>query len=369
MASAQNNIAIVTDWMYGGGSEKVVEQIHQMYPDAPIFTSYCNDRWRKQLNDQVVTGYLQWWPFAKTRKFLPLLRQWWFARLNLEKFDLVISVTGNGEAKFVKVPNGRHVCYCNTPPHFYWNKYNDYLKNPGFGKLDWLARIGLKLLVKPLRRRDYKAAQKVDYYIGNSNHISSDIKKFYDQAAKTIFPPVDIKRFKKIKPKNKKSISFIVWGRQVPDKRIDVAIEACNELKLPLTIIGIGSYINSLKDIAGPTITFTGWVEDEDLEDYIANASAFIFPSYEDFGIVSVEAMAAGLPVIAYKAGGALDYVMEGETGLFFDDQSAESLIKTLEKFNPKDFDSKKITKFAGKFSEDNFQKNLESAIDAASKS
>src|SRR3990167_8961662 len=173
MASAPNSpkVAIVHDWLYGGGAEKVVEQLHTLYPDSPIYTSYCTDEWRKRLDNKVVTGYLQNWPFSRLRKFLPLLRQWWFARLDLSDYDLIISSTGNGEAKFAR--GKKHICYCHSPPHFYWRKYESYLRNPGFGAFDWLARIGLKLFVKPLRKRDYNAAQQVDAFIANSTHIQA----------------------------------------------------------------------------------------------------------------------------------------------------------------------------------------------------
>lgn len=354
MALAQNKkVVIVHDWIYGGGAEKVVEQLHKIYPDAPIYTSYCTPEWRKRLDNKVITGYLQNQPFVALRKFLPLLRQWWFARLDLSGFDLVISTTGNGEAKFSRAWEGaKHICYCHTPPHFYWRKYKDYLAHPGFGKLDWLARLGLKLLVRPLRKRDYAAAQKVDHFIANSAHIHSDIKRYYGRDSTVIHPPVDVESFSNIKRgKIDENAPFIYWGRHVPDKRIDIAIEACNELKLPLIVIGEGPATAGLKKLAGPTITFPGRVSDEELRSYATKAKAFIFPSEEDFGIAPVEAMAAGLPVIAYRAGGALDYVIEGKTGMFFNEQSASSLISVLKNSKSNRFDQKVLRKSAQSFS------------------
>ena len=364
MKNAQSQkIAIVHDWLYGGGAEKVVEQLHKIYPEAPIYTSYCTDEWRKKLNNQVVTGYLQRWPFSRLRKFLPLFRQWWFARIDLQEYDIVIASSGNGEAKFVKPrKNSTFICYCHTPPHFYWRKYSQYLKNPGFGSFDWLAKLGLKFLIKPLRKRDYTAAQNPDYFYANSNHIAKDIKKFYSRNAEVIHPPIDNKRFNKIQPDLNLN-KFIIWGRHVPDKRIDIAIKACNELELSLTIIGSGVETKNLKKLAGPTIEFTDRINDEEMDEKISNASAFIFTSEEDFGISPVEAMAAGLPVIAYKAGGALDYVSESITGTYFNEQTPESLIKVLKKFKAKDYNSKKIKNHVQKFSEDNFQKKVKEAI------
>lgn len=352
-------VVIIHDWLYGGGAEKVVEQLHELYPEAPIYTSYCSDEWRKRLDNKIVTGYLQNWPFNKLRKFLPLLRQFWFARINLEGFDLIISSTGNGEAKFVRAPEGAtHICYCHSPPHFYWRKYNQYLKNPGFGKLNWVARTGLKLSVKPLRNRDYLAAQKVDHFIANSRHIQADIKKFYGRESEVIHPPVDIESFIKASKTadDSETSPFIWWGRHVPDKRIDIAIAACNELELPLLIIGSGVQTQSLKNISGSTIRFYGKISDQELRRLAASAKAFIFPSEEDFGIAPIEALASGIPVIAYKSGGALDYIIEGKNGLFFDNQTTESLMNVLKSFDPASFNKAVVQKSAEKFAAKNFK-------------
>ena len=368
-SKSKPRVALVHDWIYGGGAEKVVEQLHKIYPDAPIYTSYCTDEWRQRLDYVVVTGYLQHWPFSKMRKFLPLLRQWWFAGLDLSGFDLIISSTGNGEAKFVRAPEGAtHICYCHTPPHFYWRKYKEYLANPGFGKLNFLARAGLILLVKPLRRRDYNAAQKIDYFIGNSNHIIADIKTYYDRDALAIFPPIDVDKFASVKRTKGSLPRFITWGRHVPDKRIDLAVQACTNLGLELTVVGKGPETEKLRKLAGNNVSFPGFIWDEDLLRHISNADAFIFPSIEDFGIAPVEAMASGMPVVAYRAGGALDYVVEGKTGVFFDQQTVESLQTVLEDFDPAKFDSKQIKKFAQKFSNEQFAKNILSFVSSKQK-
>ncbi len=151
-------IAIVHDWLVGGGAEKVVQAMHELFPDAPIYTSYCSDEWREKLDGKVVTGYLQKWPFSKLRKFLPVLRIWWFEHLDLTDFDIVLSSSGNGEAKGVKRlnPMATHICYCHSPTHFYWDKYDEYLKSPGFGMFNPLARLGLKVLVGPLAQMGFK---------------------------------------------------------------------------------------------------------------------------------------------------------------------------------------------------------------------
>lgn len=361
MPKSNPKIALITDWMYGGGSEKVVEQLHLLYPDAPIYTSYCSDDWLKRLNNKVITGYLQHPPFRQLRRFLPLLRQWWFARLDLSAFDVVISVTGNGEAKFVRVPNGTHVSYCNTPVHYYWRHYDRYIKNPSM-RPKWLARLGLKLLASPLKKRDYQAAQKVDFFIGNSTHIQKDIKKYYDRDSEVIHPPVDTSRFKNAKqPAHRKG--FVTMGRQVPLKKTEIIIEACKQLKLPLVIIGTGPEHSRLVGMTGPTVHFKTDVSDAELPNELAAAEAFLFASYEDFGIAPVEAMATGTPVIAFKAGGALDYVIPGKTGEFFAEQTVDSLVKALENFKSSQYKSEALKVHADQFADKQFREKISKYI------
>lgn len=356
MASAQNkNVAIVCDWLIGGGAELVVEQLHKMYPNAPIYTSYATPEWRKRLDDKVVTGWLQ--RLGGVRKFIPFLRIWWFNRLNLSKYDLVISSSG-AEAKFVKTSqNTLHIAYIHAPTHYYWSRYDEYLKNPGFGAFDWAARLGLKFLVGPLRRLDYKAAQSPDYLIANSTHIQSQIRQYYGRESVVIHPPVNTKRFKSTdKPKRS---GYIVAGRQVPYKRIDLAVAACTELRLGLTVIGRGPEHNKLAAMAGPTITFISNASDKELAEHFSRAEGFIFPGLEDFGIVAVEALAAGTPVIAYKGGGSSDFITEKTNGMFFENQTPENLASAIEQFEAKQWDHNAIQKSAEKFDAQVFQKNI----------
>lgn len=352
-------VAIVHDWLYGGGAERVVYELHKMFPDAPIYTSYCSDEWRKKLDDRVVTGYLQHAPFRQLRKFLPVLRQRWFARLDLSEYDLVISSSGNGEAKFVDVPNGKHVCYCHTPNHFYWRNYETYLKNPGF-RPKWLVRLGLRTLVGLLRKRDYAAAQEVDYFIANSTHIQKDIKTYYGRESAVVYPPIRTAMFQRATPaKSSEAPTFVTMGRQVPHKKFDVIVQACTDLSMPLTVIGRGPEHERLTQIAGPTVTFKTDVTDVQMPEELAAASAFIFASLEDFGIAPVEAMAAGRPVIAFEGGGALDYVVPGKTGEFFAEQTVESLAQALQKFDSSTYDARAIRYHAASFSEESFAKSM----------
>lgn len=355
-------VAIVHDWLVGGGAERVVQALHRMYPDAPIYTSYCTDEWRNKLGGKVVTGFLQHWPFNKLRKFLPVLRIWWFTHLDFSGYNLVISSSGNGEAFGIKTPkNTLHVNYCHTPTHFYWRHYDEYLKNPGLGLLNPIARLGLRLLVGPLRRWDRKASKRADYFIANSTHIQKDIKQYYGRDSVVIHPPVDIERFEKTIAKGRRG--FVIAGRQVPQKKFDLAIAACNKLNLPLAVLGKGPEHARLVAMAGPAISFTEQVSDRIMEQNLASARAFIFPSLEDFGITPVEAMAAGTPIIAYQAGGALDYVVPGKTGLFFQKQTTDSLAEALKQFNTTQFNHQNIKAAAKAFSEHNFKQAIRAFI------
>ncbi len=352
-------VAIVHDWLIGGGAELVVEQLHKLFPEAPIYTSCCTPEWRKRLGGTVVTGWLGWWPLRRLRKFIPFLRAWWFGSLDLDEFDVVISSSG-AEAKGIKVSRSAvHINYCHAPTHYYWSRYNEYMQHPGFGLLDPLARLGLKIFVRPLRKWDYRAAQRPDYIIANSTHIKAEIQKYYDRDSIVVHPPVYFERFQKAANAALPRKGFVISGRQTPYKRIDLAVQACNRLNLPLTVIGSGPDHRRLKGLAGPTVTLLGHVSDAIVEEEFASAEAFIFPGLDDFGITPLEAMAAGTPVVAYQAGGALDYVRPGITGQFFDEQHVDSLVAALETFDPTMFSHTRIRTEAQKFSAEHFRKQM----------
>jgi len=356
-------VAIVCDWLVGiGGAERVVLELHKMFPAAPIYTSqYAPSEidWFK--NADVRTTWLQHVPKA-LRKFLPVLRAWTFSRLDLSNYDLVVSATG-AEAKAVKTGvNTTHICYCFAPTHYYWSRYDAYIQSPGFGHLDWLARFGLKMLVGPMRRWDCRAAQRPDYLIGISTHIQKEIKKYYGRDSSLIFPPVDIERFKSEAKVARHG--FVIAGRQTPYKRFDLAIAACTTLNLPLLVLGNGPEHQKLQRIAGPSVTFIDIPSDEEVATDLKKAEAFIFPGLDDFGIVAVEAMAAGTPVIAYKGGGALDYIIPGQTGEFFDIESVDGLKKALENFNSQTYKPTDLVNQAKKFSPHVFQENLRKIIE-----
>ena len=360
-------VAIVCDWLTNaGGAEKVLLAIHQMYPEAPIYTSQYSERGIDWFHDaDVRTGWMKIFP-AKLRRILPMFRQKYFEKLDLSEYDLVISVTG-AEAKSVKCgPNTTHICYCHVPTQYYWQMYDEYVKNPGFGVLNPIVRPFFKKYVEPLRKADFEGAQKPDYYVTISNYAAEMIQKYYKREATVIAPPVEIKKFKTIKRINERE-GFLNYSRQVSWKRQDLAIKACIKAGERLTLIGDGPEHNRLVKIAGNSelIRFLPWLKSSELREEIIKAEAFIFPSVEPFGIAPIEAMAAGCPVIALNKGGARDYIQAGKNGEFFDRQTIGALAETLESFDYKKYKRSAIVKSAEEFDVENFKKKLQKFIDS----
>jgi glycosyltransferase involved in cell wall biosynthesis len=368
-------MAFVIDWLDTmGGAETMLLVLHEMYPEAPIYTSvYDKKRMTKFSNCDVRTSYMQWLlpAFIRYKHVLwPVLRAHAFRQLDMSEFDLIISVS-TAEAKAVKKrPDSVHICYCNTPTRYFWSHYEEFKKKFNFGPLTFAIRPFIPLFVRWMRRWDLEAASRVDYFLANSTTVGKRIEKYYERESKVVFPPVNTNRFSNLKSQisNMPPSGFIVWGRHVPYKRFDLAVEACTRLNLPLTVIGTGPETKKLKAMAGPTITFAGRASDEELERIAHQSEAFLFPGEEDFGISPVEAMAAGLPVIAYKSGGALDYVIEGKTGVFFEEQTVESLCDALSLFNKSNYSQNDLVTMSQKFSTDQFVKKLQSYVKKATK-
>jgi glycosyltransferase involved in cell wall biosynthesis len=364
-SSPHPRVAIVCDWLLRGGAENVVFELHTMYPEAPVYTSYASPEWsRKLFPAKVITGYLQYWPFSQLRKYIPYLRNMWFSRLKLRGFDVVISVTG-AEAKAVNVVDGTHISLVNAPTHYYWSRYSQYLKNPGFRMFNWLARLGLKSLVRPMRRWDYNAAQLPDILVANSTHTQKQIQKYYGRESVVIHPPVDTARFDKYALDPKKRKGFVITGRQTPYKQVDLAVSACTRLNLPLIVVGNGPEHSNLRRIAGPTITFADDIGSADeVAKIVGSAKGFIFPGIDDFGIVAIEALSAGTPVIAYRGGGVMDYINPGKNGEFFKPQTAAALAKVLKGFNSGKYTQNDIKKSAEDFSIKAFRSKISKLVD-----
>ncbi len=344
MAQRVPKVAIVHDWLTNmGGAENVVLALAEAFPGAPIYTSqYDPEKMPAFKKLDVRTTYLQDLPgpLKKMHKFFPMLRVRAFQNLDLSDFDIIIS-SSSAESKQVRKsrPDQVHICYCHTPIRYYWSHYDEYKKDPGFGKLNWLVRLAMPFFVPALKKADYEAAQSVDIFVANSEAVRARIKKYYKRSATVIHPPVDIDRFT---PSRKRADYYVTSGRQVPYKRYDLVVTACTKLNIPLKVYGNGSQHSALVAQAGPTIEFFtdrfGDASDKNLEKALNSAKGWIYAGEEDFGIVQVEALAAGAPVITYGKGGALDIVQDGESGILFAKQSVDSLINALKQAQTIDF-------------------------------
>lgn len=341
---AKPKIAIVADWLTNmGGAENVVLALAEAFPGAPIYTStYAPENMPAFKKYDVRTTYLQRLPgpLRKLHKFFPMLRVNAFKQLDLSEFDIIIS-SSSAEAKQVrKTRAGQiHICYCHTPIRYFWSHYDEYKKDPGFGSLNWLVRLFMPLMVPGLKRADYEAAQRVDVFIANSTEVQKRITRYYGQPSTVIHPPVDVDRFT---PSRDRGDYYVTIGRQVPYKHHDLAVQAATKLGVPLKVFGNGSEHERLKQLAGPTVEFFtdrfGDASDKTVTAALNNAKGFIYPSEEDFGIVSVEALAAGTPVIAYGKGGALDIVQDGESGVLFSEQTVQAVARALQRAETIDF-------------------------------
>ena len=358
-------VAIVTDWLTTyGGAEKVVKTLHEIFPEAPILTSQYSKKDIDWFDDcDVRTGWLNIFP-AKLRKFLGPLRVVYFSNLKLGEFDVIIS-SCIAESKGIKTREDQlHISYLQGPPtQYYWGMYDDYVKNPGFGKLNGLVRFFFKLLVKPLRENDYQLSKRPDYIIANSTYSAKEVETYYHRQAAVVFPPVDVDKFR---PSAKTSDFYISTSRQVNWKRLDLAVEAFQDLDAKLVLVGGGAEHDKLVALAAGSanIEFVPTINDsKELAQLVSKAKAFIFPSLEPFGIAPIEALSAGVPVIAYKKGGVLDYVIENKNGVFFPEQTAESLKKAVLLFEKKRFNKKEVSATAKSFSKDNFKKTIEQFI------
>lgn len=366
-------VAIVCDWLTNiGGAEKVLLAIHKLYPEAPIYTSKYSEKGIDWFKDaEVRTGWLQIFP-SWMRRILGPLRQRWFSHLDLSEYDLIISVTG-AEAKAVKSgkrlheegkksknPNGIHISYCHVPTQYYWQMYDDYVENPGFGILNPLVRFFFKLLVKPLRKADYKAAQSPDYFVTISEYAQELMKRYYKREAIVIHPPVEIDAFS-IQNDVSEEDYYITTSRQVNWKRIDLAVKACMKMNRKLLVVGEGPEHNNLVKMSNGSdlVKFVPLVGKKKLAKYLAGAKGYLFPSMEPFGIAPVEALAVGCPVIAFGEGGARDYVSDGENGVLFEKQTIKSLVEAIERFEKMKFKREEIAKTVENFKAERFDQEV----------
>lgn len=322
-------VAITHSWLVTmRGGEKVVEQLLEVFPQAEIFTLvYDPSKVSETIrNRNVHVSWLGRIPFA-TRIYQSLfgLMPEAVERFDMSGFDLVISDETCVAKGVLTQPETLHVCYCCTPARYAWDLYQEYLRGLSFLKRWYFRRVAHRFRVW-----DVAAAQRVDHFVSISEHIAKRVRKHYRRESTVVFPPVDTGAFR---PNGKPGEFFLVLGQLVVYKRADLAVRAFNENGLPLVVIGDGAQYKLLKRIAKPNVRILGRQSFEVIQDHYARCRAFVFPGEEDFGITPLEAQAAGRPVIAYAKGGALETVVDGKTGLFFDEQTPESLNAAVTRF------------------------------------
>ena len=372
MAAKRPKVAVVADWLTNmGGAENVVLALAEAFPGAPIYTStYIPNKVPAFDKYDVRTTYLQTLPkpLRKLHRFFPMLRVNAFRALDLSEFDIIISSSSAESKQVRKTRAGQvHISYCHTPIRYFWSHYDEYKKDPGFGRLNWLVRLMMPLMVPGLKRADYEAAQHVDVFVANSSEVQKRITKYYGQPSTVIHPPVDVDRFT---PARVRSDYYVTVGRQIPYKHHDLAVAAATKLGVPLKVYGNGSEHERLKALAGETVEFYtdrfGDASDEAVATALNNARGFIFPAEEDFGIVSVEALAAGAPVIAYKKGGSLDIVQDGESGVLFDEQTVEAVEAAIKKAETITFSPATLRRKARRFDKGLFITKIRTVVNNA---
>jgi glycosyltransferase involved in cell wall biosynthesis len=381
-----------------GGAERVLLALHEIFPDAPLYTAVYSKQKAQWANvfPRVVPSFLQKIPILNQHHelmgaFTPIA----FESFDFSVYDLVISVTSEAAKGIITNPGTVHICYCLTPTRYLWSGYEEYKVKPP-SKLGWIPFYNY--LSKPFigysRVWDKVASQRPDYYIAISSAVKERIKKYYERKSEIIYPPVDINKFEirnsKFEKYNKKQISnleriyklkpktyYLIVSRLVPYKKVDLALEAFSRINEKLVVVGTGSEEGKYKIKYPPSLklrragkleqqyVFTGFVKDEELAQIYSGAKALIFPQEEDFGITAVEAQAYGIPVIAYKKGGALDTVIENKTGIFFDKQTVDSLIDSIIRFNKFNFKKEDLLNNAKRFSKEVFKSKFEKFIES----
>ncbi|MFA5967677.1 MAG: glycosyltransferase [Sphingomonas sp.] len=357
-------VAIVHYWLVGpGGGENVVKTMLRIFPQANVYTMVERPEFSETIvpRERLHTSFLQRIPGAARmhRSLLPLAPIA-LENLNLDNYDLIIS-SESGPAKGIMPPlKAVHVCYCHSPMRYIWDQYHHYRDGASFVK-----RLVLSLTIPRLRLWDVGTALRVDRFMANSKHVATRIERYYRRQAEVIYPPVEVHDFG---ISDEVDDYYLVTGRHVSYKRIDLAIEACNRLGRRLVITGNGPETAALRKIAGPTIEFVGQCSFDDLKRYYARARAFLMPGEEDFGIAPVEAMASGRPVIAFASGGAMETVIPAVSGLHFDEQTVDSLVDAMTAFeaNAASFDPEAIRAHALTFSSERFLDQFAHALEDA---
>src|SRR5436190_2032469 len=355
-------VAIIHYWLVGmRGGEKVIEALCEMYPQADIFThvydpEMMSDRIRRH---RVIPTYINALPRATRmyKTYLPLMPLA-LEQLDLRGYDLIIS-SESGPAKGIIAPaEALHVCYCHTPMRYIWNMYHDYRDSAGR-----LARLMMPPLTHYLRMWDVTSAARVDSFVANSATVARRIRRYYGADAAVIHPPVDTDAFSIAAPSELDDY-YLMAGELVSYKRPDLAVRAFNDMKLKLVVIGGGEMLDEIRRLAGPTVTVMGSQPFEVLNQHYARCRALIFPGEEDFGMVPVEAMASGRPVVAFGRGGAVETVVEGLSGVFFGEQTVEAISSAVKALASLEIDPHKIAEHAQQFGREQFFRKMREHID-----
>lgn len=349
-------VAIVCDFLtVMGGAENVVLALHEAFPDAPIYTALYNpDKTPAFRELEVRTSRLQKLPksLRKYHKLFPTMAVSAMRKLDLSEYDVIIASTYlHGHQVLKTRPDQVLIAYCHTPPRYYWSHYDEYRQDPGYGKLNPIIRALMPLMIPHQRKLDLEAARKVDLFIANSTETQRRIKTYYGRTSTVVHPSVETNRFT---PARERSEYYVTIGRQLPYKRYDLAVAAATKLGKKLIVFGNGPAHDTLVALAGPTIEFRtdrfGDASDAEFEKALNSAKGFIYPAEEDFGIVTVEALAAGTPVIGYGKAGTLDIVTDGETGVLFDKQTVDAVTAAITRAEGIQFFPSKLQRTAKRF-------------------
>lgn len=353
-------VAIVHDYLnQAGGAERVVGTLHSMFPDAPIFTTIL-DRgtlWPSLRDADIRTSWMQGLPGLKRhfKKYLPFYPAA-IESFRLQEYDLVISSSSAFAHGAVTAPEALHICYCHTPMRFAWD-YERYVARESLGSA---TRLLLRPLIRSMQRWDLKTAKRPNVYVVNSSVVAERVRRLYGQPSEIIPPPVDLGRYE---PSSTIAEYFLVVSRLNTYKRIDLVVDAFNKLGRSLLIVGDGPERAALQHRAKSNVRFIGHVPDEQVARHYAECQAVIFPGEEDFGIVPLEANASGRPVIAFRKGGALDTVIDGRTGVFFDEQSVASLCDAIHRCESISWVARELRVHASEFDEAQFRTRFLSVV------
>lgn len=355
-------IALVHDYLVQyGGAERVLQSFCEMFPYAPIYTLLHDEKaMRGRFSDRhIIPSFLQRLPFARSRhRLFPLLMPIAIEQFDFSRYDVVLSDSSSYAKGIITGSGTEHICYMHTPMRYAWDDCQRYTQEFSF---PFFVKKFIPFAMNPIRVWDKASADRPDHIIANSTFVAERIWKYYRRRATVIHPPVSTEKFFVSKRKDN---FFLMVGRLIAYKRHDIVIRAFNRMHLPLIIIGRGPELRRLRKIAGPTIRFFDRVSDKELPKYYARCQACIFPQEEDFGIVAIEALASGRPVLAYRGGDIPRHIVEGKTGLFFDRQNVEEIVSVVHRFQNQSFDSQAIRRSALMFDKAVFQDRMGEYID-----